>query len=61
MEEKLHLVFNFLRGRTRTNVGNHKTANFCSTKEGLNSWNCLNVEQAALGEPPTVLKPGMTV
>ena len=26
----------------------------------LNSWNCLNVEQAALGEPSTVLEQGMT-
>ena len=33
---------------------------FALQKEVLNSCNCLNVEQAALGEPWTVLKQGMT-
>lgn len=31
-EERLHLTFDILKGRTRTNVGNHRKADFFSTK-----------------------------
>ena len=59
MKGRLHLFLYFLKGRTKPTLGTIGRHIFALQKV-LNSWNCLNVKQAALGESSAVLKQGMT-
>lgn len=59
MEGRLRLVFSSLKGRTRINVGNHRKANFCSTKRrSLTAGTC---GTGCPGGATDSFKAGMTI